>query len=41
MNLDEVLDAWRSQDQAPLYGVDGGRLQQALARRRPSGAGDW
>ena len=38
MNLDEVLDAWRTQDQAPLYGVDGGRLQQALreeeARRR-------
>ena len=38
MNLDEVLDAWRSQDQAPLYGVDEGRLQQALreeeAKRR-------
>jgi hypothetical protein len=34
----EVLDAWRSQDQAPLYGVDEGRLQQALreevAKRR-------
>ncbi len=38
MHLDEVLDAWRSQDQAPLYGVDEGRLQQALreeeAKRR-------
>ncbi len=38
MNLDEVLDVWRSQDQAPLYDVNGGRLQQALreeeARRR-------
>jgi len=38
MNLDEVLNAWRSQDQAPLYGVDEGRLQQALreeeAKRR-------
>jgi hypothetical protein len=38
MNLDEVLDAWRSQDQAPLYDVDGSRLQQALreeeAKRR-------
>ena len=30
MNLDEVMDAWRSQDQAPFYGVDKGRLQQAL-----------
>jgi hypothetical protein len=38
MNLDDVLDAWRSQDQAPLYGVDERRLQQALrdeeAKRR-------
>ena len=38
MNLDEALDAWRSQDQSPLYSVDEGRLQQALreeeARRR-------
>jgi hypothetical protein len=32
MNLDEVLDAWRSQDQAPLYGVDEGRLQQSAPR---------
>lgn len=38
MNLDDVMDAWRSQDQAPLYGVNEGRLQQALreedAKRR-------
>src|SRR5436190_7488725 len=38
MNLDEVMDAWRSQDRAPLYGVDEGRLRQALrneeAKRR-------
>ena len=38
MNLDDVLDAWRSQDQAPLYDVDGDRLQQTLreeeAKRR-------
>ena len=38
MNLDEVMDAWRSQDEAPLYRVDEGRLQEALreeeARRR-------
>ena len=38
MNLNDVLDAWRSQDHAPLYGVDGDRLQQTLreeeAKRR-------
>jgi len=38
MNLDDLLDAWRSQDEAPLYGVDEDRLQQALreeeAKRR-------
>jgi hypothetical protein len=30
MNLDEILDAWRSQDEAPLYGVNGDALQQSL-----------
>ena len=34
----KYMDAWRSQDQPPLYGVDEARLQQALreeeARRR-------
>jgi hypothetical protein len=38
MNLDEAMDAWRSQDQAPRYGVDEDRLQQAIreeeAKRR-------
>ena len=30
MKLDDVLESWRSQDEAPLYSVNGERLQQAL-----------
>ena len=30
MTLDELLDTWRTQEQAPLYRVDGERIQQAL-----------
>ena len=30
MKLDDVLESWRSQDEAPLYSVNGERLQQTL-----------
>ena len=30
MKLDDVLESWRSQDEAPLYSVNSERLQQAL-----------
>jgi len=30
MKLDDVLESWRSQDEAPLYSVNNERLQQAL-----------
>jgi hypothetical protein len=30
MKLDDVLESWRSQDEAPLYRVNSERLQQAL-----------
>src|SRR5262245_49908259 len=32
MKLDDVLESWKSQDEAPLYSVNSDRLQQALRR---------
>jgi len=32
MSLDELMEAWQSQDTAPLYGVDQGLLRQALSQ---------
>ena len=34
MNLDDLMDAWRSQDLAPLHGVNRERLQEALMREQ-------
>jgi MFS family permease len=37
MKLDDVLDSWRSQDEAPLYDVNSERLQQALRQDLAAG----